>query len=846
VTLITPLVAARSAGVAGDQRPRLGGKWLMVGGEKFWVRGVTYGTFRPTPDDEGGYRPEEVERDFALMAAARLNSVRLYTPPPRWLLDRAVEHGLRVMVGLPWEQHIAFLEERGRPRAIERRLRASVRALAGHPGVLCYAIGNEIPAPVVRWLGARRVERFLHRLYDAAKGEDPDGLVTYVNYPSTEYLELPFLDLVAHNVYLEQQERYEAYLARLHNLAGDRPLLMAEIGLDSRRNGTEAQARSLEWQVRSAFAAGCAGTFVFAWTDEWHRGGHEIEDWDFGLVDREREPKPALDAVRRAYTEVPFPADTRWPRISVVVCSYNGSRTIRDTLDGLIRMDYPDAELIVVNDGSKDATPAIVEEYAARHPIRVLSQENSGLSAARNAGLAAATGEIVAYIDDDAYPDPHWLRYLAWRYLHSEFAAVGGPNIPPPGDGEVAECVANAPGGPVHVLVTDTVAEHIPGCNMSFRAERLRAVGGFDHGYRVAGDDVDACWRVQDAGGVIGFHPAAVVWHHRRNEIGTYWRQQQGYGKAEALLEQKWPERYNAMGHLRWTGRLYGKGWTVALRRGAGSVYGGTWGTAAYQSLYDTGVGTLRSLPLMPEWFLLVAALAGLSVLGLAWRPLLVALPLLLLTLAAPVGQAVLSARRATFTSANLGRRRRWRLRAITALLHLMQPVARLKGRLRHGLTPWRVRGRRVLALPRQRRWALWSEEWRASEVRLRGIEERIRETGAVVQRGGDFDRWDLEVRGGVLGGARLRSMIEEHGAGRQLVRYAVWARLSVKALVVAVGFATLAGLAALDGAPVAAIALASAAVLVAARVTLEGGGAAAALLRALPEAGSVPVELRS
>jgi hypothetical protein len=65
-----------------------------------------------------------------------------------------------------------------------------VRATAGHPAVLCYGIGNEIPAGIVRWHGRRRIERFLRRLYDAAKVEDPGALVTYVNYPTTEYLRL--------------------------------------------------------------------------------------------------------------------------------------------------------------------------------------------------------------------------------------------------------------------------------------------------------------------------------------------------------------------------------------------------------------------------------------------------------------------------------------------------------------------------------------------------------------------------------------------------------------------------------------------------------------------------------
>ena len=380
-----------------NERPRAAGKFVFVGEQKLWVRGVTYGAFGAQADGSDVPGDTVLETDFATMRANGVNTLRCYTVPPRRLLDMAQRHGLRVMVGLPWEQHIAFLDEPGRADAIDARLREGVRHCAGHPAVLCYAVGNEIPAAIVRWHGRRRVERFLERLYRAAKAEDPGSLVTYVNFPTTEYLQLPFLDLVCFNVYLESREQLEPYLARLQNLAGEKPLLMAEIGLDSRRNGLEVQARSLEWQLRTAYAAGCAGAFAFAWTDEWHRGGHAIDDWDFGLVTRERQPKPALAALRRAYAEVPFPAATVWPRISIVVCSYNGSRTIRDTMEGCARLAYPDFELIVINDGSTDATPAIVAEYPS---ARLFSTANRGLSAARNSGWQMATGEIVAYIED--------------------------------------------------------------------------------------------------------------------------------------------------------------------------------------------------------------------------------------------------------------------------------------------------------------------------------------------------------------------------------------------------------------------------------------------------------------
>jgi len=805
------------------------GKFLEVGGEKFYVKGVTYGTFGP--DAEGHPLPDAftVERDFAQMAANGINAVRIYTAPPRWLLDAAARHGLYVMVGLSWEQHVAFLDDRALARRIEQRVRDAVRGCAGHPAVLCYVLGNEIPASLVRWHGRRRVERFIERLYRAAKAEDPAGLVTYASFPTTEYLCLPFLDLLCFNVYLESEERLGAYLARLHNIAGDRPLIMGEVGLDSLRNGLERQAETLTWQVRTTFASGCAGIFLFSWTDEWHRGGEEIDDWDFGLTDRRRAPKPALSAVRAAFQSVPFPRGRSWPRVSVVVCTHNGARTIGGCLDGLQGLDYPDYEVIVVDDGSTDATAAISAEY----DVRLIRTENHGLSHARNVGLHAASGSIIAYTDDDARPDPHWLTYLAHGFAQSAFVGLGGPNVPPPGDGRMAESVANAPGGPIHVLVSDQEAEHIPGCNMAFRREALDAIGGFDPQFRTAGDDVDLCWRLQERGWKIGFVPAAFVWHHRRDSLRRYWRQQVGYGKAEALLERKWPEKYNAAGHLTWAGRVYGHRLEQAVARRRGRVYQGVWGSALFQSLYGPPVGAWRALPLMPEWFLVVAALVVLSLSGLLWPPLLAATALLALAVALPVAQAVHASREAVYPSAPASRLERLRLRCVTAALHLVQPVARLVGRLGNGLSPWRL-SRRVALVPWTAPIHLWSERWHSADERLRSLDAALIAQRAAPRHGGDFDDWDLEVRGGVLGSTRALLVVEEHGGDKQLTRVRCRPRFSRVGVGLASLLVLLATAALLDGATLAAGALGSMAVLVAFRAWWEAAFAAAAVDRAV------------
>ena len=815
---------------ATTTRPVASGKFLFVGDEKFSPKGVTYGAFKPDETGDEYHDLDKVDADFAQMAAAGINTVRIpHTMPPRALLDVAERHGLRVMVGLSAEQYVGYLVDREKKGPdVAGLVRAKVRAVASHPALLCYAIGNEISAAVVRWLGATRVERYLHKIFRAIKAEDPEGLVTYVNYPTTEYLQLPFLDLVCFNIYLESEPVLYSYLLRLQNIAGDRPLIMSEVGLDALRNGEEKQAAVLDWQIRTAFRAGCAGTIIFSWTDEWYRAKEFVHDWAFGLTDTLRRPKPALAAVSKAFAETPFPADRPTPRFSVIVCTYNGSATIRECLAGLARLTYPNYEVIVINDGSTDPTAAIVAEYN----VRLISTKNQGLSQARNVGMEAATGEFLAYIDDDAYPDPDWLDYLAASFLSTEHMVIGGPNVEPHDSSLIASCVANAPGGPVHVLITDELAEHVPGCNMAFRREALDAIGGFDPTFRAAGDDVDACWRIQQRGWTLGFSPAAMVWHHRRNSVLKYCQQQRGYGRAETLLEAKWPERYNSAGHHTFNGRLYGKGFSHILGFGS-RIYHGVWGSAPFQSLYERGPGTLLSLPTMPEWHLLVWFLGGCALLGWSWPPLFAAIPLLITAVIITLVQSLRAGFRGSYHFPRRATFVRLQLRLLTAWLHFLQPLARLSGRIHYGLTFWRRRGLPGIATPYPRKDALWTKDWMAPEERIARIEKALREERAIVLCGDEFARWDIEVRGGMFGAARLLLAIEDHGAGAQYVRTRVWPQYRRGAEAVIFSFGLIATVAAWEGAWIAATICGIIFGLFALWTFEQAGSAMAAILRA-------------
>ncbi|GIW45553.1 MAG: hypothetical protein KatS3mg077_2835 [Candidatus Binatia bacterium] len=745
---------------------RPAGKFFFRGDEKLYLRGVTYGPFAPS-DGVPFPSPQTVRRDMALMQELGANCLRTFTPPPDWFLDLAAEHGVLVFAGIPWTQHVCFLDSAKLTAGIRSSFAASLRGLGRHPSLAAIFLGNEIPPDVVRWHGPKRVGRFLHDLYGLAKDMLPDTLVSYANFPPTEYLELDFLDFVSFNVYLHDERRFRRYLSRLQNLAGDKPLVLTEFGIDSLREGSDGQAHILGWQVRAAFESGVAGTFVFSWTDDWFTGGAQVEDWAFGLVDRQRQRKPAFHAVQKLYRSPLPPPLSSAPKISVVICAYNAERTMDACLASLRELRYPNYEVIVVNDGSTDRT----EEIAKRYPeFRLISQANQGLSVARNVGLEAASGEIVAYTDSDCVVDPDWLTYLAYKFVASDFAGVGGPNLPPPEDSAVAAYVAAAPGGPTHVLLDDEVAEHIPGCNMAFRKAALQQIGGFDPVHRAAGDDVDVCWRLQDAGYRIGFSPAAQVWHFRRNTVRAYLKQQMGYGQAEAQLYFKHPFRFNMLGQSQWIGRIYGDlGLSIFSSRPI--IYHGVFGRGLFQTMYETPSSLLAYFPFTLEWNVFSLVLFVGAVVAGRWR-LFAALPLLL-----PFALALGRAWKAKIDP----RFDHWRGRLLVAALIYLGPLVRSIQRYVHRLQGHNGASRvQFTGLPqapevhwRKRQFFLcfWSERGTSKEQFLHALIGFLAPRKYLVAIDQGWSDFDITVHRGLWARVDLALAEENHGGTKRLLR---------------------------------------------------------------------------
>lgn len=742
------------------ERIRVDGKFFRLGSRKFHIKGITYGPFAPNSNGEMFASPEQAARDFKLIKELNANVVRVYHVPPRWFLDLAAEHGLKVFVDVPWPRHLCFLDSERSQEEARRAVRNAVKSCRGHEAVFAYSVVNEISAEIARWSGTRRVERFLDELISEGKAIDPDCLCTFASFPPTEFLRAGSADFVCFNLYLHQPKAFEDYLARLQTLAAARPLVLGEFGMDSIREGETRKCEFLKWQIELACRAGLAGTVAFSFTDEWFRGGVQIENWGFGLTTRDRDPKKSFYAVQEQYRIAPYFPLPREEKVSVVVATYNGARTLESCVESLTALNYSNYEVIVVDDGSTDRTP----EISARFPtVRYIRQENRGLSAARNTGIRGATGSIVAFTDSDCRADEDWLYYLVNDLQRGGFAGVGGHNFLPPDDSCVAAAVLVSPGGPAHVMLSDREAEHIPGCNMMFYKWALEEIGFFDPLFIKAGDDVDVCWRIQDCNLKIGFSPAGFVWHYRRSTVKAYLKQQAGYGEAEALLIGKHPEHFNSFGGGIWRGRIYAPSHTGLLLRGS-VIYHGVFGSGFFQRLYAPDPVQPLLLCTSPGYHVCV----NLPLLLLAFYFRLF-VPLAIASISISLIPCIVAAAQAQLPRK---KQRLWS-RPLVALLFFLQPIVRSCARFK-----WRQNLRVNRGnIPVERSAAQFSEEvpetvrfWSSgTATRYRFLTEILTK---LEQAGWDFKTdtgwrpYDLEIPASVWTRLRLTTVSEEleHG----------------------------------------------------------------------------------
>lgn len=212
-----------------------------------------------------------------------------------------------------------------------------------------------------------------------------------------------------------------------------------------------------------------------------------------------------------------------WPSFSIVINTLNRSSELKKTLHSLLWLQYDgDFEVVVVNGPSTDDTLEMLESWAGK--IRILQCSKANLSVSRNIGICAAAGDVVAFLDDDAIPEPEWLSQLALAYANPHVGGVGGFVFNHTGcDFQYSYGVVDRLGNPDLEIGRATPGRsfpgsdsfpHLLGCNSSFRKSALLDIGGFDEEYEYFLDETDVCLRLVDAGHLIAQLPCAFV-HHK-------------------------------------------------------------------------------------------------------------------------------------------------------------------------------------------------------------------------------------------------------------------------------------------------------------------------------------------
>ena len=249
--------------------------------------------------------------------------------------------------------------------------------------------------------------------------------------------------------------------------------------------------------------------------------------------------------VLRYYSRCLVPkALEREPTVSIVIACPGRSWMLDECLDAIGEQTYRNYEVIALpdEDFAKDGA-------AARGWLRVVSTGRVRPAEKRNIGIREARGEIVAFIDDDAYPDAHWLEYAVKYFGEKSIGAVGGPGVTPPGDGFMAKI-----GGRVYdnLLVSGNYryrykaggvrrdVDDYPSCNLFVRTALLRDIKGYRTDFW-PGEDTLLCKDIIDSGSRIVYDPWVVVFHHRRPLFGPHLRQLGRYAFHRGYFVRRYP-----------------------------------------------------------------------------------------------------------------------------------------------------------------------------------------------------------------------------------------------------------------------------------------------------------------
>ncbi len=743
------------------------GKFFSRKGQKFFLKAMRLDGIGASLDFQAKVR---LLNRLDALKQAHTTALILTEAQSNPILDLASTTGLYSIVELEVAPE-AILDRRKLAAAIAR-ITHTANIFKGRPGLLGFLINCPISQDALRAHGLEKARHALRDIIDTIKSRNANALVTIRHRPETRALTMLEEDFIYGDVPALAPVELRDFIVSLHNLAEARPLVIEF----SQSSPGQDEA------VAVAFGTGVAGVIA--------------------------PPVPTTASADftgaitlKASDLMPFvtlngtcpPALPKTPMVSVVICAYNAERTMLPCLESLRKLDYPNLEVIIVDDGSRDRTAEISMGFPE---FRLIRQPNKGLSVARNVGLHAARGEIIAYTDSDCVVDPHWLTLMVRTLTEKNFDGCGGPNYAPHEDGWVEACCAASPGAPCHVLTADDLAEHLAGCNMIFTKSALLKVGGFVPQFTSAGDDVDVCWRILDSGMRLGFCPSAFVWHFRRNTIKAYYAQQRGYGRAEAMLYARYPERFNILGQIKWRGMIPGLLRTVP----GGSRKNILWGASRpdIATVFYPSLSLMRFLPQTLEWTI-AAILLALTSLALH----VTVIPALAMLALGPIW-ALYYAWHAPIEKCHL----RFTARMLVAYLAYTGPVIRTITRYKtlakaqNNLgAETAVRQRPTIQwLKRTVKLAYWNEAWTPRDVLLDRLTKFFAKSGHPSMIESGWKDYDLEVRPSPFTTVEIKTADEEHEQGKLKNHVAARIRMSrLSAIALAIGAISSAAVAALS-----------------------------------------------
>jgi len=223
------------------------------------------------------------------------------------------------------------------------------------------------------------------------------------------------------------------------------------------------------------------------------------------------------------------------PRVSVVIPTYNRPHFLAKLLESLVAQKDVSGlyEVIVVSDGSTDGTHELLSGFCDKHPVfRYVVQENQGPAAARNFGLEHATGEIVAYTDDDCLADPGWVQEII-RMFDERPGIVGMEGQTVTIEDQFTPFTHQVQGS----------GECYASCNVAYLRETLAQIGGFDRSFFYGNEDVDVAWRMMCLGEVIYNERMVIIHPPIPLSFMKFVRIPETYG-VEILLYQRHPAKY--------------------------------------------------------------------------------------------------------------------------------------------------------------------------------------------------------------------------------------------------------------------------------------------------------------